>query len=135
VLSPFNDPLVSSEYFVCIAITLSILAQSPFIMVFSVPIDVIIVHDFMMLVLSCHPHVLCPCIIRIALLLLLSSVAMFCIWAALPSLLFLFGVTLIVYRICQVDGINIALLDGSRMSLIVTARDQAKTWLSPHHVR
>jgi hypothetical protein len=72
-----TTPFVSSEYFVCIAITLSLLAQSPFIMVFSVHIDVIIVHDFMMLVLSCHAHVPCPCIIRIALPLLLSSVAMF----------------------------------------------------------
>lgn len=45
------------------------------------PIDVTIVHDPMMLVLSYHSHVLCPSIISIALRLLLSSVAMFCIWA------------------------------------------------------
>jgi hypothetical protein len=38
-------------------------------------------HDLMMLVLSCHAHVFCRSIIRIALRLLLSSVAMFCIWA------------------------------------------------------
>jgi hypothetical protein len=60
----------------------------------------------MMLVLSCHAYVLvlCSSIIRIALRLLLSSVAMFCI-GPVPSL-FLLAVTLIVYRTCQVDGTN-----------------------------
>jgi len=42
-------------------------------------------------------------IIRIALRLLLSSVAMFSL-GHVPSLFF--AVTLIVYRICQVDGTN-----------------------------
>jgi hypothetical protein len=65
----------------------------------------------MMLVLSCHAHVRCPSIIRIALPLLLSSVAMFLHLGRLPSLFFLLAVTLIVYRICQVDGTNIDPVD------------------------
>ena len=45
-------------------------------------------------------------VIRIALRLLLSSVAMFCIWATCHRLLLL-AVTLIVYCICQAYGTNI----------------------------
>jgi hypothetical protein len=51
-------------------------------------------------------------IIRIALPLLLSSVAMFLHLTHMLSL-FLFAVTLIVYRICQVDGTNIDPVDCS----------------------
>ena len=52
------------------------------------PIDVTIVHDLMMLVLSCPSHVHCPSIIRIALRLLLSSVAVFLHLGHVPSLFF-----------------------------------------------
>ncbi len=58
------------------------------------PIDVTIVHDLMMLVLSCHTHVFCPSIIRIALRLLLSSVAMFYIWA------------IAIFARCNVDRVS-----------------------------
>ena len=76
------------------------------------PIDITIVYDLMMLVLSCHAHFFSSSIIRIALCLLLSSVAMFCIWAT-SHRYFLLAVTLIVYGICQVDGINIDPVDCS----------------------
>jgi len=72
------------------------------------PIDVIIVHDLMMLVLSCHAHVFCPSIIRIALRLLLPSVT-----SGPPAIAILLAVTLIVYRICQIDGTNIDPVDCS----------------------
>jgi hypothetical protein len=82
---------------------LSILAPFHHDTWFPGPIDVTIVHDLMMLVLSCHTHVLCPSIIRIALRLLLSSVAMFCVWAMCHRY-FLLALPLIVYRTCQADG-------------------------------
>jgi hypothetical protein len=57
-------------------------------MIFSDPVDDIKYHDLMMLVLSYHAHFACPTIIRIALPLLLSSVAMFLHFGHLPSLFF-----------------------------------------------
>jgi len=74
------------------------------------PIDVTFPHDFMMLVLSCHAYAFR--IIRIALRLLLSSVAMFCIGPRAIVFFFLLAVTLIVYGICQVDGTNIDPVDS-----------------------
>ena len=52
-------------------------------------------------------------IIRIALRLLLSSVAMFCIGPRVIAFFsLLLAVTLIVYCICQVDGTNIDPVDS-----------------------
>jgi len=75
------------------------------------PIDVTFVHDLMMLVLSCYAHVFRLSIIRIALRLLLSNVAMFCIWATCYRFLLL-AVTSVMYCICQVDGTNIDPVDS-----------------------
>ena len=52
-------------------------------------------------------------VIRIALRLLLSGVAMFCIWPRAIAF-FLLAVTLIVYRICRMDGTNIDPVDSGQ---------------------
>jgi hypothetical protein len=67
-------------------------------------------------------------VIRIALRLLLSSIAMFCIWPRAIAF-FLLAVTLIVYRICRMDGSKSILwiLDSSTG----TVRDLASGTLLP----